>query len=142
MHSSGFFSDKAYCKVDFKCKILGSHTISDQSLLLSTVVLNDSISYLMIKIICRKQMQTLTDEGKWWHLKKVLATLKKLLKQNVWLNVADQQKSFILMYGVIYNYFIKKAVEKKALCQLCNREYVYLGILLIRDHLLHFHSKA
>ena len=41
MHSSGFSSDKAYCKVDFKCEILGSHTISDQSLLLSTIVLND-----------------------------------------------------------------------------------------------------
>ena len=41
MHSSGFFSDKAYCKVDLKREILGSHTISDQSLLLSTNVLND-----------------------------------------------------------------------------------------------------
>ena len=41
MHSSGFFWDKAYCKVDFKCEISGSHAISDQSLLLSTIVLND-----------------------------------------------------------------------------------------------------
>ena len=41
MHSSGLFSDKAYCKVDLKCEISGSHMISDQSLLLSTVVLND-----------------------------------------------------------------------------------------------------
>ena len=41
MHSSGFFSDKAYCNVDLKRKISGSHTISDQSLLLNTIVLND-----------------------------------------------------------------------------------------------------
>ena len=45
MHFSGFFSDKAYCKVILKRKILGSHTISDQSLLLSTIVLNDTIPY-------------------------------------------------------------------------------------------------
>ena len=41
MHPSGFFPDKAYCKVDLKCEISRSHTISDQSLLLSTCVLND-----------------------------------------------------------------------------------------------------
>ena len=42
MYSSKFFSDKAYCKVDFKARNFGSHTISDQSLLLSTIVLNDT----------------------------------------------------------------------------------------------------
>ena len=36
------FSGKAYCKVDFKARFFsGSHTISHQSLLLSTTVLNN-----------------------------------------------------------------------------------------------------
>ena len=50
MHSSGFFSDKAYCKVDFKREISGSHMISDQSLLLSTNVLNDSVKCKRLKV--------------------------------------------------------------------------------------------
>ena len=43
MHSSGFFRTKPIARLIFKCKILGSHTISDQSLLLSTNVLNDMV---------------------------------------------------------------------------------------------------
>ena len=48
MHSSGVFSDKAYCKVDLKREILGSHMISDQSLLLSTIVLNDTYLFFCV----------------------------------------------------------------------------------------------
>ena len=43
MHSSGFFWIKPIARLILKCEILGSHTISDQSLLLSTIVLNDSL---------------------------------------------------------------------------------------------------
>ena len=50
MHSSGFFSDKAYCKVDFKREISGSHMISDQSLLLSTIVLNDILLHVVLSL--------------------------------------------------------------------------------------------
>ena len=41
MDSSGFFRIKPIAKLILKREILGSHTISDQSLLLSTIVLND-----------------------------------------------------------------------------------------------------
>ena len=41
----------------------------------------------------------------------------------------------------VWCYFTKKAFEKKALCQLCNREYAYLGTTSnLRDHLLRFHK--
>ena len=42
MHSSGFFRIKFIAKLILKREISGSHTISDQSLLLSTNILNDS----------------------------------------------------------------------------------------------------
>ena len=45
MHSSGFFRIKLIARLILKCEILGSHTISDQSLLLSTIVLNDIYIY-------------------------------------------------------------------------------------------------
>ena len=41
MHSSGFFRIKLIARLILKREIPGSHTISDQSLLLSTIVLND-----------------------------------------------------------------------------------------------------
>ena len=41
MHSSRFFWIKPIAKLILKGKNSGSHTISDQSLLLSTIVLND-----------------------------------------------------------------------------------------------------
>ena len=41
MHSSGFFWIKLIARLILKREISGSHTISDQSLLLSTIVLND-----------------------------------------------------------------------------------------------------
>ena len=41
MHSSEFFRIKPIARLILKRKISGSHTISDQSLLLSTIVLND-----------------------------------------------------------------------------------------------------
>ena len=41
MHSSGFFRIKPIARLILKREISGSHTISDQSLLLSTNVLND-----------------------------------------------------------------------------------------------------
>ena len=41
MHSSGFFQIKLIARLILKREISGSHTISDQSLLLSTIVLND-----------------------------------------------------------------------------------------------------
>ena len=44
MHSSGFFQIKLIARLILKCKISGSHMISDQSLLLSTIVLNDICS--------------------------------------------------------------------------------------------------
>ena len=43
MHSSGFFRIKLIARLILKREILGSHTISDQSLLLSTNVLNDIV---------------------------------------------------------------------------------------------------
>ena len=43
MHSSGFFQIKPIARLILKCKFLESHTISDQSLLLSTIILNDNI---------------------------------------------------------------------------------------------------
>ena len=42
MHSSGFFRIKPIARLILKREISGSHTISDQSLLLSTNVLNDT----------------------------------------------------------------------------------------------------
>ena len=42
MHSSGFFQIKPIARLILKCEISGSHTISDQSLLLSTIILNDT----------------------------------------------------------------------------------------------------
>ena len=42
MHSSWFFWIKPIARLILKHEISGSHTISDQSLLLSTTVLNDS----------------------------------------------------------------------------------------------------
>ena len=42
MHSSGFFRIKLIARLILKREISGSHTISDQSLLLSTIVLNDT----------------------------------------------------------------------------------------------------
>ena len=51
MHSSGFFRIKLIARLILKRKILGSHTISDQSLLLSTNVLNDMcISFLYVPV--------------------------------------------------------------------------------------------
>ena len=47
MHSSGFFRIKSIARLILKREISGSHTISDQSLLLSTNVLNDSFFVLM-----------------------------------------------------------------------------------------------
>ena len=44
MHSSGFFQIKLIARLILKCEISGSHMISDQSLLLSTIVLNDNNS--------------------------------------------------------------------------------------------------
>ena len=41
MHSSGFFRIKPIARLILKREISGSHTIPDQSLLLSTIVLND-----------------------------------------------------------------------------------------------------
>ena len=41
MYSSGFFRINPIARLILKRKILGSHMISDQSLLLSTIVLND-----------------------------------------------------------------------------------------------------
>ena len=41
MHSSGFFRIKPIARLILKREISGSHTISDQFLLLSTNVLND-----------------------------------------------------------------------------------------------------
>ena len=46
MHSSGFVKIKPIARLILKRKISGSHTISDQSLLLSTTVLNDNIATL------------------------------------------------------------------------------------------------
>ena len=43
MHSSAFFWIKPIARLILKCQTLGSHTISDQSLLLSTTVLNDTL---------------------------------------------------------------------------------------------------
>ena len=43
MHSSRFFRIKLIARLILKREISGSHTISDQSLLLSTNVLNDSV---------------------------------------------------------------------------------------------------
>ena len=42
MHSSGFFRIKLIARLILKREISGSHMISDQSLLLSTIVLNDN----------------------------------------------------------------------------------------------------
>ena len=42
MHSSDFFRIKLIARLILKREISGSHTISDQSLLLSTNVLNDN----------------------------------------------------------------------------------------------------
>ena len=44
MYSSGFFRIKPIARLILKHKILGSHTISDQSLLLSTIILNDKVT--------------------------------------------------------------------------------------------------
>ena len=46
MHSSGFFQIKPIARLILKCKISGSHMISDQSLLLSTTILNDINIYI------------------------------------------------------------------------------------------------
>ena len=43
MHSSGFFWIKLIARLILKREFSGSHTISDQSLLLSTNVLNDTV---------------------------------------------------------------------------------------------------
>ena len=43
MHSSGFFWTKLIARLILKREISGSHMISDQSLLLSTIVLNDTV---------------------------------------------------------------------------------------------------
>ena len=50
MHSSRFFRIKPIARFILKCKISGSHTISDRSLLLSTIVLNDIYIYIYIYI--------------------------------------------------------------------------------------------
>ena len=50
MHSSGFFQIKLIARLILKREISGSHTISDQSLLLSTNVFND-IYYIYIILI-------------------------------------------------------------------------------------------
>ena len=50
----GFFRIKPIARLILKCGISGSHTISDQSLLLSTIVLNDIHAHnyekLMLKL--------------------------------------------------------------------------------------------
>ena len=46
MHSSGFFRIKPIARLILKREISGSHMISDQSLLLSTIVLNDTLDHL------------------------------------------------------------------------------------------------
>ena len=51
MHSSGFFRIKLIARLILKCKISGSHTISDQFLLLSTIVLNDIYIYISLSTI-------------------------------------------------------------------------------------------
>ena len=51
MHSSGFFWIQPIEGLFLKHKFLGSHTISDQSLLLSTIVLNDIIAIVACRLI-------------------------------------------------------------------------------------------
>ena len=46
-----FFQIKPIARLIFKCEILGSHMISDQSLLLSTIVLNDTYPCTCTKYI-------------------------------------------------------------------------------------------
>ena len=45
---AGFFGYKPIGMLILKCEFLGSHMISDQSLLLSTIVLNDIYIYIYI----------------------------------------------------------------------------------------------
>ena len=52
MHSSGFFQIKLIARLILKCKISRSHTISDQSLLLSTIVLNDMYVHMQCVCVC------------------------------------------------------------------------------------------
>ena len=49
MHSSGFFRIKPIARLILKREISGSHTISDQSLLLSTM-LTCPLSFLLYKL--------------------------------------------------------------------------------------------
>ena len=51
MHSSGFFRIKPIARLILKREISGSHTISDQSLLLSTNVLNDNVLNDNIQVV-------------------------------------------------------------------------------------------
>ena len=51
MHSSGFFRIKLIASLILKRKIYRSHTISDQSLLLSTIVLNDYFLSIPFKTV-------------------------------------------------------------------------------------------
>ena len=60
MHSSGFFRIKPIARLILKREILGSHTISDQSLLLSTIILNDSYVYTIATYI-RNLLQEIKD---------------------------------------------------------------------------------
>ena len=48
MYSSGFFRIKPIARLILKHEISGSHTISDRSLLLSTIVLNDKGEVLRV----------------------------------------------------------------------------------------------
>ena len=48
MHSSGVFRIKPIARLILKREILGSHMISDQSLLLSTIVLNDYLNLMAV----------------------------------------------------------------------------------------------
>ena len=52
MYSSEFFRIKPIARLILKHEILGSHMISDQSLLLSTIVLNDSTNIMFNNSMC------------------------------------------------------------------------------------------
>ena len=79
MHSSGFFRIKPIARLILKCEILGSHTISDQSLLLSTIVLNDIMPlYIIYAALCMRHPVNLLLHD---------AQLFRLVRQKVHLQV-------------------------------------------------------
>ena len=109
-----FFLDKAYCKVDFKHKISRSHTISDQSLLLSTIVLNDTHICCKSKLIPRGSSTSCCQDTPYNCYTHTCCSGVLSIRGSSFIAVMEYPTTIILRYVVMDMEFFCKAIIQLA----------------------------